>query len=72
MAAGTVTIAPGIDRAGPWSPPVAQTVTAGSMAVINPAIPISPWYQVVTTGGAGTLIMQERRSGPDWAEGESD
>jgi len=71
MAAGTVTIAGGLDRTGPWSPAQAQTVTAGSIATIDPTkCPVSPWYQVVTTGGAGTLIMQERRGGPEWAEGE--
>lgn len=71
MVAGTVTIAGGIDRTGPWSTPIAQTVTAGNVTSIDPTkCPISPWYQVTTTGGAGTLIMQERRSGPEWAEGE--
>ena len=65
MAAGTVTIAAGIDRSGPWSPPQAQTVTAGSVATIDPTkCPVAPWYQVVTTGGAGTLIMQERTGEP--------
>jgi hypothetical protein len=70
MAAGTVTIAAGIDRAGPWSPAIAQTGPAGTLGTITPTVPVAPWYQVVTTGGGGTLIMQERRSGPEWAEGE--
>lgn len=61
MAAGTVTIAGGIDRNGPWSAGVAQTAPAGAVTSIDPTkCPISPWYQVVTTGGGGTLIMQER------------
>lgn len=61
MAAGTVTIAGGVDRAGPWSTPVAQTAPVGAMTSIDPTkCPVSPWYQVATTGGAGTLVMQER------------
>lgn len=72
MTAGTVTMAPGIDKAGPWSPAVAVTQTAGTITTITPAVAVAPWYQVTTTGGGGTLIMQERRSGPDWAEGEMD
>lgn len=73
MAAGTVTIAGGIDRAGPWSAAVAQTAPVGNVTSIDPTkCPISPWYQVVTTGGGGTLIMQERRGNPGWAAGDSD
>jgi hypothetical protein len=73
MAAGTVTIAGGLSPTGPWSTAVAQTAPVGNVTSIDPTkCPISPWYQVVTTGGAGTLIMQERRGAPDWAEGEMD
>jgi Flp pilus assembly pilin Flp len=61
MAAGTVTIAGGIDKTGPWSTAVAQTAPVGQVTSIDPTkCPVSPWYQVVTTGGAGTLVMQER------------
>ncbi len=61
MVAGTVTAAGGISPTGPWSTPVAQTVTAGNMATIDPTkCPVSPWYQFTTTGGVGTLVMQER------------
>jgi len=63
MAAGTVTAAAGIDRTGPWSTPVAQTITAGNVTTIDPTkCPVSPWYKFTTTGGGGTLIMQERIS----------
>ena len=61
MAAGTVVAAGGIDRVGPWSTPQAQTITAGNVTTIDPTkLPVSPWYKFTTTGGGGTLIMQER------------
>jgi len=65
MAAGTVTAAAGIDRVGPWSTPISQTITAGNVTTIDPTkCPVAPWYKFTTTGGGGTLIMQERTGEP--------
>ncbi|PWT76636.1 MAG: hypothetical protein C5B60_03890 [Chloroflexi bacterium] len=62
MAAGTITGASGIDQAT-FGPPVAQTITAGSVSPVDPTkLPISPWYKFTPTGGGGCIVMQERVS----------
>ena len=72
MTAGTITGASGIDK-NTFGPAVAQTITAGSVSPIDATkLPVGTWYKFTPTGGGGCVVMQERRSGPDWAEGEMD